>query len=180
MAKRELSSTLRSLKFMQRAAQKEEKTKKEEEVKPDLSSTVKKKCVVIMEGDPHPGATIGRMSFRSFNPTIDKLNEKAANIGRPDSSGGRTLSREDGSSDGAECLKVDTENCETNEGLKRKQSGEASEPWYPSKSPKNGQGVQSSPSSSSSKASSHKQPKREKLDWDVLRPPKPQKGEKLN
>lgn len=28
---------------MQRAAQKEEKTKKEEEVKPDLSSTVKKK-----------------------------------------------------------------------------------------------------------------------------------------
>lgn len=30
------------------------------------------KCsVVIVEGDPHPVATSGRMSFLSFNPSID-------------------------------------------------------------------------------------------------------------
>ncbi|EOY33994.1 Scarecrow-like transcription factor 11, putative isoform 2 [Theobroma cacao] len=71
MAKRELSSTLRGLKFMQRAAQREEKVKKEEEVNPEGSNTITKKCVVIMEGDPHPGAIVGRMSFQSFNPSID-------------------------------------------------------------------------------------------------------------
>lgn len=27
--------------------------------------------LVIMEGDPHPGAVVGRMSFQSFNPSID-------------------------------------------------------------------------------------------------------------
>ena len=27
--------------------------------------------VVIMEGDPHPGAAKGRMSFQSFNPLVD-------------------------------------------------------------------------------------------------------------
>ena len=27
--------------------------------------------VVVMEGDPHPGAIVGRMSFQSFNPSID-------------------------------------------------------------------------------------------------------------
>ena len=27
--------------------------------------------VVIVEGDPHPGATKGRMSFQNFNPAID-------------------------------------------------------------------------------------------------------------
>ena len=27
--------------------------------------------LVIMEGDPHPGAINGRMSFQSFNPSID-------------------------------------------------------------------------------------------------------------
>ncbi|XP_030956005.1 uncharacterized protein LOC115978122 isoform X2 [Quercus lobata] len=63
MAKRELSSTLRNLKFMQRAALREENTKKDEDVKPD--------GVVIMEGDPNPGAIKGRMSFQSFNPSID-------------------------------------------------------------------------------------------------------------
>lgn len=81
MSKRELSSTLRNLKFMQRANQKEEKSKKEEEVKPEDNffspNTVKRKCVVIMEGDPHPGATKGRMSFQNFNPAIDKLNDAA-------------------------------------------------------------------------------------------------------
>ncbi|XP_021894426.1 uncharacterized protein LOC110812062 isoform X2 [Carica papaya] len=75
MAKREISSTLRNLKFMQRAAKNEEKAKKEEEVKPEGNffppGIVNRRCVVIMEGDPHPGAVIGRMSFQSFNPSID-------------------------------------------------------------------------------------------------------------
>ncbi|KAF2311820.1 hypothetical protein GH714_026922 [Hevea brasiliensis] len=42
--------------------------------------------VVIMEGDPHPGAAMGRMSFQSFNPSVDKLNEEAANFCRPEAS----------------------------------------------------------------------------------------------
>ncbi|KAJ0540398.1 hypothetical protein HanHA300_Chr08g0297811 [Helianthus annuus] len=47
MAKRELSSTLKNLKFMQRGANKEEKTMKEEEVIPDGSfpaNLTTKKC----------------------------------------------------------------------------------------------------------------------------------------
>ena len=27
--------------------------------------------MVLVEGDPHPGAFKGRMSFQSFNPSID-------------------------------------------------------------------------------------------------------------
>ncbi|XP_048136247.1 uncharacterized protein LOC115746066 isoform X2 [Rhodamnia argentea] len=88
MAKRELSSTLRNLKFMQRAAAREEKPKKEGEAKANgdflSSASVRKKCVVIMEGDPHPGAVIGRMSFQCFNPSIDKMNEEAVNPRQPD------------------------------------------------------------------------------------------------
>ncbi|KAJ0962451.1 hypothetical protein J5N97_030279 [Dioscorea zingiberensis] len=84
MAKRELSSTLRNLKFMQRASLKESKPDEDEvKLKPDESfgSTPPpaRRCVVIMEGDPHPGALKGRMSFQSFNPQIEKLNEEAAN-----------------------------------------------------------------------------------------------------
>ncbi|XVF20029.1 hypothetical protein REPUB_Repub11eG0162800 [Reevesia pubescens] len=120
-----------------------------------------------MEGDPHPGATVGRMSFQSFNPSIDKRNEEASNVCWTDASGGRTLSSENGSaSEAADCSKVGTDDGD----LKRKQSDIDSELQYPNKSPKNGHGVQSSPSTS--KASSKKQPKREKLDWNVLRPPK--------
>ncbi|CAN6471762.1 unnamed protein product [Victoria cruziana] len=81
MAKRELSSTLRNLKFMQRAVRKEEAAKKEEE-KPIPSTTQNRKCIVIMEGDPHPGALRGRMSFQSFNPFVDKLNEEAERHGQ--------------------------------------------------------------------------------------------------
>ncbi|XP_061337917.1 uncharacterized protein LOC133284824 isoform X2 [Gastrolobium bilobum] len=84
MAKRELSNTLKNLKFMQRATLREEKTKKEEEVKPDVNfGTTTRKCVVIMEGDPHPGALKGRMSFQSFNPSVDKLNEEEAILRQP-------------------------------------------------------------------------------------------------
>ncbi|XP_028092733.1 uncharacterized protein LOC114292916 isoform X3 [Camellia sinensis] len=89
MAKRELSNTLKNLKFMQRAVQREEKSKKEEEVIPDgnfPSSGTLNKCKVIVEGDPHPGAIKGRMSFQSFNPSIDKLNEEARNLCQPEAS----------------------------------------------------------------------------------------------
>ncbi|XP_039009793.1 uncharacterized protein LOC120138381 [Hibiscus syriacus] len=172
MAKRELSSTLRGLKFMQRAAQREEKAIKEEEVKPEGINTITRKCVVILEGDPRPRATVGRMSFQSFNPSIDKLNEAASNECRPDASGGRTLSSENGSaSEATDCAKVSTDKHKGNGDLKRKQSDIVSEPAHPNESPKNSNASHSSPSSS--KPSSKKQSKREKLDWSVLRPPKP-------
>lgn len=91
MVKRELSSSLRNLKFMQRAIQREEMMKKQEadDVKPDggvggltLTSdaaTQLSKCVVVMEGDPKPGVIKGRISFKGFNPLIEKLNEASAN-----------------------------------------------------------------------------------------------------
>ncbi|PPR87456.1 hypothetical protein GOBAR_AA33232 [Gossypium barbadense] len=138
MAKRELSSTLRGLKFMQRAAQREDKVKKEE-VKPEESSAITRKCVVIMEGDPHPGAVVGRMSFLSFNPSIDIVGENGS------------------ASEAANCSKVGTESTDSGD-LKRKQSEMDSEPH---KSPKRVHGVQSSPSTSKG---SKKQSKRVKLD----------------
>ncbi|XP_034687309.1 uncharacterized protein LOC117915742 isoform X1 [Vitis riparia] len=182
MSKRELSSTLKNLKFMQRANQKEEKSKKEEEVKPEDNffspNTVKRKCVVIMEGDPHPGATKGRMSFQNFNPAIDKLND-AANPCQPAVSAtcsnnqSEKNCRENRSSlDGEESMNVDKPNCDSNGDLKRKQPEEVSESRRPSKSPKDDQGARkSSPNNS---RGSHKQSKHEKLDWNVLRPPKSQ------
>ncbi|OWM66776.1 M-phase phosphoprotein 6 [Punica granatum] len=186
MAKRELSSTLKNLKFMQRAAQREEKPRKEEEeVKPDGSffspSTVSRKCVVIMEGDPHPGAIKGRMSFQSFNPAIDKIIEEAENLHQTDATAtsfnAQVASfRENGSSmGGADCSDIDKRtNNEADGDLKRKQSEVLGEAQYPNKSPRNGQSDQSS--SPSNSRSSRKQSKRDKLDWSVLRPPKGQQN----
>lgn len=91
MVTRELSSSLRKLKFMQRAIQREEMMKKqgEEEVKIDVgvggfifTSAVASQlsnCVIVIEGDPKPAAIRGRMSFKGFNPLIEKLNEASAN-----------------------------------------------------------------------------------------------------
>ncbi|XP_031254975.1 uncharacterized protein LOC116112991 [Pistacia vera] len=181
MARRELSSTLKNLKFMQRVTHREEKIKKEEEVKPDgnfiFPGTVKRKCVVIMEGDPHPGAIVGRMSFQSFNPSIDKLNEAASNVQQPEASASysgnqtvRNSERENGSSqDGAECLKVRLPG-EGNIDLKRKQSEVESEQQYSNKSPKTIEAGNQSPPSKHK--GSYKQAKRDKVDWSVLRPPK--------
>lgn len=36
-----------------------------------------KRCNVVMEGDPPPGALVGRLSFKSFNPSIHRLQEEA-------------------------------------------------------------------------------------------------------
>ncbi|CAL5424440.1 unnamed protein product [Camellia sinensis] len=185
MAKRELSSTLKNLKFMQRAVQREEKCQKEEEVIPDgnfPSSGTIKKCTVIIEGDPHPGAIKGRMSFGSFNPSIDKLNEAATNPRQPEASttcsgnqnGRNSDSREKGSTQyELENLKLNSSNNDDASGdVKRKQHEVVSETQYPNKSQKNVQGDQES---SPNNSSSQRQPKHEKLDWNVLRPSKGQK-----
>jgi hypothetical protein len=37
----------------------------------DLTMVVSLFSVVVMEGNPHPGAVKGRMSFQNFNPSID-------------------------------------------------------------------------------------------------------------
>ncbi|PQM38986.1 uncharacterized protein Pyn_39310 [Prunus yedoensis var. nudiflora] len=180
MAKRELSSTLRNLKFMQRATQREEK--KEEDVKPAgdfiFPASQIRKCMIIMEGDPHPGAIKGRMSFQSFNPSIDKLNEASANPCQPAATSSGIQSekgsfRENGSSmDEAECSNTDKLNCERDGDHKRKLSEVVSGKQYPNKSPKVDQGDQlSSPNKSKG---SFKKPKGEKLDWNILRPTKNQ------
>ncbi|KAL3829109.1 hypothetical protein ACJIZ3_017911 [Penstemon smallii] len=183
MAKREISSTLKNLKFMQRAIQKEEKAniKEEEEVTPAgnfPSSTAVKRCVVIVEGDPHPGAARGRMSFLSFNPSIDKLNNEESDPSQtestPTNSGRKsekTSIRENGSSeDRLDDLELDASNNDANMDLKRKQADVELEATNQNKSKKSFQGNhRSSPSSSHSSQKKHK---REKVDWNVLRPPK--------
>ncbi|KAL1558697.1 hypothetical protein AAHA92_09129 [Salvia divinorum] len=179
MAKRELSSTLKNLKFMQRASQKEEKIKKEEEPVPASdfpASSAVKRCVVIVEGDPHPGATRGRMSFLSFNPSIDKLNEEVSAPSETESaatsSGSKNeSSRENGSTQGSsEDLGLESSSNDSNSNHKRKQHEDGPETETPNKSRKSGQDNQDSNSARS--RSSQKQNKREKLDWSVLRPPK--------
>ncbi|KAK4254941.1 hypothetical protein QN277_008011 [Acacia crassicarpa] len=180
MAKRELSSTLKNLKFMQRAALREEKSKKEDEVKPNgnifEAAAISRKCIVIMEADPHPGAIKGRMSFQSFNPRIDRLNEEESGLRQTDAetSISRNQSvnistRENGAPvDGPGCAKP-TSN-EVNADLKRKQPEVMSEAQCPNKSAWDDKGdCHSSPNNS---LGSFKKPKGGKLDWNVLRPPK--------
>ncbi|KAM1653794.1 hypothetical protein COP1_006154 [Malus domestica] len=182
MAKRELSSTLRNLKFMQRATQRE--VKKEEDAKPavDFAFPARqiRKCVVIVEGDPQPEAIRGRMSFQSFNPSIDKLNQVSENPGQPAapaaSSGVQSEKvsfRENGSSmDEAECSNTNKSKSKTNGDHKRKQSEVVSGKQHLNKSPKLNQGGQQ-PSPNTSKGSFRK-PKGENLNWNVLRPSKGQ------
>ncbi|MCD7472064.1 hypothetical protein HAX54_012952 [Datura stramonium] len=182
MAKRELSGTLRNLKFMQRAALREEKPKKEEEeeVIPDgnfPSSSAPKRCVIIMEGDPHPGAIKGRMSFQGFNPSIDKLSEEASKP-RPEGSAACSSEtsevvskRENGTSQcGLENSDLDESYDDPNEDLKQKQDDTSSEAQYPNKSHKR---VLNDPATSPSTSWRSKMPQRP--DWSVLKPPKSQK-----
>ncbi|XP_074295068.1 uncharacterized protein LOC141622937 [Silene latifolia] len=143
MGKTEMSSVLKNLKFMQRAAQKEEKPKKEEEEpKPNGNfvppSNVNRKCMVIMEGDPQPGTVRGRMSFQQFNPLIDKLREEDAANGHEASTSsafqsGRSNEREKRPSN----LEIDDNNL--NGELKRKQPKALSQKSHPKKLQKNGQ-----------------------------------------
>ncbi|KAJ0245961.1 Scarecrow-like transcription factor 11 [Hirschfeldia incana] len=158
MAKREISSTLRNLKFMQRSALKEEKKKKiEEEPNGSFPSlgTAAKKCVVITDWEPQPGALLGRMSFQSFNPTIEKLNEEAISGGKTDASPASSSSNGGGRMSFSKPKKVETSR-ETNGGdLKRKHSEEQN---HPSKS------VRSSdkPSPSNRQGDGFKKPKNRK------------------
>ncbi|XP_010483577.1 PREDICTED: uncharacterized protein LOC104762060 [Camelina sativa] len=173
MAKREISSTLKNLKFMQRSALKVEKKKVDEEPNGDFPSlgTVAKKCVVITDWDPQPGALSGRMSFQSFNPSIEKLNEEAVNGGKTDAS--PTSSSSNGgkmSFSEPESSKVQPSR-ETNGDLKRKQSEVVSEERNrPNKSPRSSD----NPSPSNKRGNGFKKPKSKKVDWSVLKPPKPQ------
>lgn len=180
MAKRELSGTLRNLKFMQRAAVREEKSKKAEEVIPDgnfPSSSAPKRCVVIMEGNPHPGAIKGRMSFQGFNPSIDKLSEETSKP-RPEGSGAASSEtsemiskREKGTSQcGLENSDLDDSYDHPNEGLKWKQDHTSSEAQYSNKSHK-----RVLDDSTSSPSSSRKSKMPHRLDWSVLKPPRSQK-----
>lgn len=78
-----LSGRLQGLKFMQRARAREEILQKQaaEEtveddshwVAPGQEAGASGKCVVIVEGDPKPGALLGRMSFQNFNPSVEKI-----------------------------------------------------------------------------------------------------------
>lgn len=185
MAKRELSSTLKNLKFMQRASNnKEEKAKEAEDVLPDgifPSSTAPKRCVVIMEGDPHPGAIKGRMSFQNFNPAIDKLNEEELKLSKPEASvtsSGTTSeiisNRENGSTkDGAENSKVNNKSSTNAKGdNKRKQDG-VSDVRLPKRTQKNGDDHKG-PSSSGKKKSQKYPPRCEQGAFSVLVPPKHQ------
>ncbi|KAJ7566443.1 hypothetical protein O6H91_02G103400 [Diphasiastrum complanatum] len=88
MKTQSMSSGLLQMKFMQRARMQDEVAKQSEKnelqgdspqwVMPMKSNTgSQNKCVVIMEGDPKPGALSGRMSFQQFNPSVDRLVEEA-------------------------------------------------------------------------------------------------------
>ncbi|CAN0910802.1 hypothetical protein LINGRAHAP2_LOCUS26494 [Linum grandiflorum] len=168
MAKREISSTLKNLKFMQRGAAKVEKPKEkeEEEAKPNgnfFSRGGVRKCVVVMEGDPHPGAVIGRMSFGSFNPSVDKLNDAATNPTPPEAAGqaaNSSASREN--ANGAESSETVTPNSDQ----KRKQPDGVSE-MENSNSNSNTKGGEGS-SRNNTKKGSFRQ-KRQKLDFNALR-----------
>ncbi|XP_068644601.1 uncharacterized protein [Aristolochia californica] len=178
MAKRELSSTLRSLKFMQRATQREEKAKAEQEAKAEVQVVLtqeNKKCLVVMEGNTPGGAVCGRMSFQGFNPSVEKLREEAKHAHTHQqqgvsSSSGREREepeRDDGFSQ-SRPQALDTAGAESDldRDLKRKQpETETGKQNSKKNGPKEGQPLPS--------RSFYKQ-KREKLDWAVLRPPKQQ------
>ncbi|KAI0509816.1 hypothetical protein KFK09_010413 [Dendrobium nobile] len=180
MAKRELSNTLKNLKFMQRAAPREEKINEQKENPEPIrnffdtanaASPARRRCIVIVEGDPHPGALRGRMSFQSFNPSIDKLNEEATTIHQSPAS--NTSNGNDNISYRSESKGSSQEQISDSE-LKRKQPVVDSEIPSPSKSQKTGIDANGK-SSPQNPNSSKKHKKREKLDWNLLRPSNGQK-----
>ncbi|KAF1899296.1 hypothetical protein Lal_00019423 [Lupinus albus] len=170
MARREISSTLKNLKFMQRAALREDKTKKEEDgviVIPDANfpttSTITRKCVVIVEGDPCPGT---------------KLNEEEAKVGQPaaettisKNQSGNVSFRENSSGvEGPESASIGKKSHEVNGNVKRKHVEVVGEEQYPNKASKNDQGNRQS--SQKNSLGSFKKPNGDKLDWNILRPSK--------
>ncbi|CAL9120765.1 unnamed protein product [Musa acuminata var. zebrina] len=178
MAKRELSSTLKNLKFMQRAAQKDEKPKEVEKVTPGADfgapPSPARRCIVIMDGNPHPAALKGRMSFQSFNPSIDKLNEEAANNqqNRSGTSNNGGISKRMDEASAATDSQTGSSKNVSDLDLKRKQPESETDKTTPQKLPKSASEVGGQPWISNDRRASHKQQKREKLDWNLLRPPK--------
>ncbi|XP_042475724.1 uncharacterized protein LOC122057621 isoform X3 [Macadamia integrifolia] len=137
--------------------------------------------IVIMEGNPHPGAIKGRMSFQSFNPSIDKLNDEAAtpcqSQASATSSGNQINSDRENESLQIRSagLSVSRPGSDSDGDHKRKQPEVDEGAQYPNKSQRNVSDGGNRCSTLSSGKGSYKQPKHEKLDWNVLRPPKAQK-----
>ncbi|KAG2297321.1 hypothetical protein Bca52824_043990 [Brassica carinata] len=151
MAKSEISSTLRHLKVC--CDVKEEKKKKIDE----------EPMLLLFYWDPQPGALLGRMSFQSFNPSIEKLNEEALSSRETDAS--PTSSSGNGGRMSFSEPKTEPSR-ETNGDLKRKQSEEQN---HPSKFPRSSD----KPSPSNKKeGDGFKKPKSLKEVWSVLKPPK--------
>ncbi|XAR60627.1 hypothetical protein NMG60_11034076 [Bertholletia excelsa] len=167
---------------MQRAANREDTNKNEEEVIPDgnlPSSVTPKRCVVIVEGDPQPGARKGRMSFQGFNSSLDKLNEEATTSCQLEASttgsgngNGKLANRGAASKEDGLETKLNSLHIDANEELKRKRPKEASGTHNSNKSPKLVRGDQDALLSNG--RSFQKQAKYKKLDCSV-RPPKSQK-----
>ncbi|TVU21957.1 hypothetical protein EJB05_31628 [Eragrostis curvula] len=188
-AKRELSSTLKNLKFMQRAtaAQKvQEKTEVEVETAAEVvtatsggfgsSAQVARKCIVIMEGNPHPGAVKGRMSFQNFNPEIDKLNGDARGDNQSESASPSSCHQDgakSGRGDGVPASRfgdLDTSESISLNELKRKQPDLEMETPPSHKLPKTtGRNVNGGSSLRSNGRGSQKSNKREKYDFNHLR-----------
>uniref|UniRef100_A0ACD5VI07 Uncharacterized protein n=1 Tax=Avena sativa TaxID=4498 RepID=A0ACD5VI07_AVESA len=196
-AKNGLSSTLRNLKFMQRAAvaQKVEEKADAEVVEMEAevaapvhngagvasSVQVARKCVVVMEGNPHPGAVKGRMSFQNFNPSIDELNDEAS--GRPTQSASPSNSHEgnadtsrtdDVSASRFRGFNIDSSESISANELKRKEPELAMEtpPTRRKLKPVGYRNVDGQSSSQSNGFGSRKSNKRGKLDYNLLRPQK--------
>lgn len=84
--KQSVSGRLSGLKFMQRAKIREDELKKQEAEEAGAAAAdeshwvtpaaATSRCKVIVEGDPKPGAIIGRMSFQNCNPTVEKIVEE--------------------------------------------------------------------------------------------------------
>ncbi|KAG2299782.1 hypothetical protein Bca52824_036254 [Brassica carinata] len=158
MAKREISSTLRNLKFMQRSALKEEKKKIDDDDDDDNANfTPSPVLVVITDWDPQPRALLGRLSFQSFNPSIEKLNEEES------ITGGKTDASPTGSSgNGGRMSFRSPGNKWRLEKETESQEGVSEEQKHPSKSPRSSD----KPSPSNKKGNGFKKPK----SWQ----PKPQ------
>mmetsp|Transcript_13102 Transcript_13102/g.31057 ORF Transcript_13102/g.31057 Transcript_13102/m.31057 type:complete len:132 (+) Transcript_13102:98-493(+) len=80
------SSRLMDMKFMKRAEERKEmKTALKRKSKSDAeaqwvapqSTTENRRLAVITEGDPPPGALVGRFSFQSFSPATERLQAEA-------------------------------------------------------------------------------------------------------
>ncbi|KAF6137819.1 hypothetical protein GIB67_040527 [Kingdonia uniflora] len=139
--------------------------------------------VVIMEGNSHPGVLKGRMSFQSYNPSIDKLNEESANPSRPQVPS--TSSSNGGTNDRLPPLITLTEKgtsgilseSDSKEDHKRKhtETEDKPEPQHTHKSQRNVIGERHQQSKPNNRKDSNKQRKQEnKLNWKLLRPQKAQ------